>query len=95
MPKLRRVSDGEGFSGSIAYAIRYREDKNIFDKVGNGEPIIGCSFYVGTNTVSTYSIRDYWVTSEVVEIIDVKKNNEDKLEYVKFRTKNSTYECFA
>lgn len=93
MPKLKRMSDGEGFSGSITYAIKYREDKS-YQKVGNGEPIIGCYFFAGTTTASTYS-RDYWITSKVTEIIDMKKNEEGKLEYVKFRTENSIYECFA
>ncbi len=94
MPKLRRLSDGEGFSGSLAQAIKWKED-GTFDKVVGSTPVVGCSFLVGTVTASTYSDRDYWLTTEVTEILEERKNEDGRFLYVKFRTKNSVYECFA
>jgi hypothetical protein len=94
MPQLRRVSDGEGFRGSLTQAIKFNED-GTFDKVVDSKPVVGYSFLVGTVSASSYSDRDYWMTTEVTEILEERRNEEGKLEYVKFKTKNSIYECFA
>jgi hypothetical protein len=43
---------------------------------------------VGSLTARSYSDRDYWLTTKVTEIL------EEREDYVKFKTGNSTYELF-
>ena len=88
MPKLKRISDGEGFSGARSEAIMFNEDGS-FKEVVSERPTVGCSMLVGTITASSYSYRDYWLTTEVTEII------EEEVNYIKFKTKNSTYEWWG
>jgi hypothetical protein len=45
--------------------------------------MIGCSLLVGSVTVRSYSKQDYWMTTEILEIL------EDSGDYVKFKTLNS------
>ncbi len=94
MPRLVREGDGEGFIGSRVEAIKWNEDRTVKEIVGS-YPIVGCSLLVGSLTAGTYSTRDYWLTTEVTEILEEKKDEEGKLEYVKFSTGNSIYEIFA
>lgn len=95
MPYLRRIRDGEGFRGSLAQAIKYKKDCTFDKVVDSSKPVVGCCFLVGSLIAGSYSDRDYWMTSEVTEILEEKWNKEGKLVYVKFKTKNSEYECFA
>ena len=90
MAKLRRTRDGEGFAGSIVFAIRLdpTNPKKLETKETK-KPIIGWALRVGSVTAGTYSTRDWWMTTPVTEILEEKTNNQY---YCKFKTGNSTYE---
>jgi hypothetical protein len=88
MAKLRRVSDGAGDCGSDSQAIKWNEDRT-FKEVISHKPTVGCSMYVGSGTARSYQYQDYWLTTEVLEIL------EETDDYVRFRTKNSEYEWWA
>ena len=94
MPRLVRVRDGEGFHGSAATSIAWNED-GTFKEEKPGRPTVGESFKVGSVTAGTYSTRDWWMTTPITEILEEKEDEEGKLLYVKFKTENSVYECFA
>jgi len=91
MPRLERLSDGEGFSGSQVEVIAWNEDGSFKEVVGS-KPEVGCSVKVGTATAGMFSNRDYWLTTPVTEIIKEEKNEEGKLTYMMFKTENSVYE---
>lgn len=84
MVTLTRDSDGAGDSGSLSQAIGWNEDRT-FKEVVDYRPVVGCSMLVGSRTGRAYSDQDYWLTTEVLEILEESDNE------VKFRTKNSTY----
>jgi len=90
MASLKRISDGQGDIGSRVEAIKWNED-GTFKEVVSNKPVIGCSLLVGSVTARTYSNKDYWLTTEVLEIIEEKETEDGRL-YVKFKTKNSLYE---
>ncbi len=94
MPTLRRIKDGQGDSGSRAEAIKWNEDGTLKEVIGNGKPVVGCSFLVGSLTARSYSTKDYWLTTEVTEIIEEKYDKDNHMIYCKFKTKNSEYEVF-
>ena len=94
MPRIRRMSDGEGFAGSLVESIAWNEDGS-FKEITGSKPTVGESIKVGTMTAGTYSNRDWWMTTPVTLILEERKNEEGKYEYVKFETENSTYEIFA
>ena len=94
MAKLRRVGDGEGYSGSLVESIAWNED-GTFKEVTGSKPTVGESMKVGTMTAGTYSTRDWWMTTPITEIIEVKKDKDGKYLYAKFATENSIYEIFA
>lgn len=85
MPRLTRIGDGVGDSGSRSEAIKWKEDGTI-DKIVGNKPMVGCSMLVGSASARTYSSQDYWLTTVVTEIL------EDTGNYVKFKTTNSIYE---
>jgi hypothetical protein len=87
MPSLRRCIDGKGDSGSCSQAIKWN-DNDSFKEVVSNKPVVGCYMLVGSVTARSYSNQDYWLTTEVTEII------EETETYVKFKTKNSIYEWF-
>jgi hypothetical protein len=91
MPRLERLSDGEGFSGSIVESISWNEDGS-FKEVTGSVPQVGESVKVGTATAGMFTNRDYWMTTPIIEIVKVEKNKEGKYEYMMFRTENSVYE---
>lgn len=68
--------------GARVEAIKYDGEKT---KVVGNEPILGCSLLVGSIAARSYSDRDYWLTTEILEIL------EKTDDYVKFKTKNSVY----
>lgn len=91
MPKLTRLSDGEGYQGSLVESIAWNEDGS-FKKVTGSKPTVGESVRVGTMTAGMFTDRDWWMTTPVTEIIKEERNEEGKLTYMMFRTENSTYE---
>jgi len=92
MARLIRVRDGEMEEGAMSQAIAWNEDGTLKEIVGN-HPVVGCSMRVGSITAGTYSKRDWWLTTEVTEILEEKM--EGDLIYVKFKTKNSVYEFWG
>ena len=89
MAQLRRLSDGKGDNGSRVEAISWNEDGSFKEIVGN-RPIVGCSLLVGSVTARSYSKQDFWLTTEITEILEEKEENDSL--YVKFKTGNSIYE---
>jgi hypothetical protein len=88
MAFLRRISDSAGDAGAVSNAIKWNDDGKSYKVVGH-RPIVGCAMYVGSVTARSYSDQDYWLTTEVTEIL------EDTGNYVKFRTGNSLYEWWT
>ena len=80
MSILRRDHDGEGYCGSRVEAI-----DPITRKVVDNKPVVGKILLVGTMTAGTFTDRDYWMTTPIVEIL-----SEDYVS-IRFRTENSTY----
>jgi len=86
MPTLLKEIEGQlAFmeGGARSEAIKF--DGNSYKVVGD-KPIVGCHMLVGSVTARSYSNQDYWLTTEVLEII------EETEEKIKFKTKNSIYE---
>jgi hypothetical protein len=71
--------------GQRVEAIQYDENGRNGKVVGD-KPIVGCSLLVGSVTARSYSRQDWWLTTEILEILEETK------EFVKFRTLNSIYE---
>jgi hypothetical protein len=85
MPNLFKEVNGQMIfieGGSLSESIKWKEDD--YEIVGH-RPTIGCSIKVGSLVARSYSDRDWWLTTEILEIIE---ETEDR---VKFRTKNSIY----
>jgi hypothetical protein len=93
MATLKRVSDGAGDQGVRVEAIKWNED-GTKDSVVDNKPVVGCSLLVGSLTARTYSEKDYWLTTEVTEILEEKYDDKERLEYCKFKTGNSVYEIW-
>ena len=91
MPQLKRVSDGEGFNGIAVDAIKLNED-GTSEIIGH-VPTIGCCLRVGSLIAGTYSARDFWTTTPILEFI--KETEVNKEYYLKFRTENSVYEFWG
>ena len=91
MAILKRISDGKGDQGSRVQAIKWNPDGSFGAVVGD-KPMIGYSLLVGSLTARSYSDKDYWLTTEVTEIIE-EKEDEGRW-YVRFKTGNSEYEIW-
>lgn len=79
MYTLLRLEDKHFTDGRHSRAIEWNEDGTF--KEDHGEyPRLGCSMMVG------YGVATHWLTTTIQEILE---QTED---YVKFKTKNSTYE---
>jgi len=70
--------------GARSEAIKLNENGTL--SIVSHKPTVGCSMLVGSVSARTYSKQDYWVTTEVLEILEETEN------VVKFKTKNSIYE---
>lgn len=81
MYTLRRDRDGEGHYGSILRAI----DPIDGNTSSTDKPVVGKALYIGTVTAGTYSDRDWWCTTPVIEI------TEQTDDFIKFKTANSSY----
>ena len=84
--RLCRVRDGAGDCGSMSKAVW--EDGDDVKEEDDAKPRVGVGMVVGSWRARSFSNQDYWITTPVTEIIE-----EDE-KYVKFKTKNSTYEWF-
>jgi len=71
--------------GARSEAIKWDKEAGKTEVVGH-RPMVGCSMLVGSVTARSYSDQDWWLTTEVLEILE---ETEDK---VRFRTLNSIYE---
>ena len=95
MPVLYKIlEDGtEEFKerGGLVQAIAWNEDRT-FKEVVDSKPTIGCSVLVGSVTARTFASQDYWLTTEVTEILEEEKTEDGLLVRVKFKTTNSIYE---
>jgi hypothetical protein len=70
--------------GARVDAIKY-DANGIYEDVVGHEPIVGCSLLVGSVTARSYSQQDFWLTTEITEII------EKTDDHIIFKTLNSTY----
>ena len=87
MASLRRLGDGEGYSGSSVQAIKYDPEGKKNPEVVGYEPMVGCCLKVGTVSAGMFTTRDWWMTTPIVEILE---KTEDM---VKFKTRSgSIYE---
>ena len=71
--------------GARVEAHKYNEVTHLHEGVVGNKPIVGCSLLVGSVTARSYSDRDYWLTTEITEIV------EETNEHILFKTLNSTY----
>lgn len=71
--------------GARVEAHKYNEETHLHEGVVGNKPIVGTSLLVGSVTARSYSKSDYWLTTEITEIV------EETNEYVLFKTLNSTY----
>lgn len=74
--------------GSQVRCILWNEDGTYKEDVKGGVPTIGGSMHVGT-------LNHWWLTTPITEIIELKRNKENKIEYCYFKTKNSRYELIG
>lgn len=83
MPRMFRESDGQGDSGAMSQAIWVEgEDIKIEE---SARPRVGVRMRVGSVTARSYSSQDWWMTTEITEILE---ETETK---VRFKTGNSIY----
>ena len=71
--------------GARVEAHKYNKETQLHEGVVGHEPIVGCSLLVGSVTARSYSNQDWWLTTEITEIV------EETNEYILFKTLNSTY----
>ena len=81
---LRRVSDGAGDSGLMS-TLFWEEDGEVKTEL-NGRPRIGVAMKVGNPFGGIFSTQDWWMCTPATKILIDEEN------YVKFETRNSTYE---
>ena len=86
---LWRVTDKIGDIGGSSEAISWNDD-GTFKAVVDYKPTLGCSMRVGSITARSYSNQDWWMTTEITEILEEIKN--DDTHYMRFKTRNSEYE---
>ena len=92
MAILKRVSDGAGDMGFRSEAIKWKKDGTV-DSVVSRKPTIGCSMLVGSLSARSYSDKDYWLTTEITEILEEREEGDGF--YIKFKTGNSIYEWWG
>jgi hypothetical protein len=86
---LVRERDQAGDCGPMSLGLIpvYEDDKIIELKYEqNCVPRVGIAMQVGSPYARSYQNQDYWQTTLIREILEEREN------YVKFKTGNSTYE---
>jgi len=95
---LRRVPDGAGTQGPILESYKWSDgtDRTYVNEskaIGSpGEIYVGCRIICATHYPEKY-LSDFWLTSNVKEILSVQYDQFDLAIKVKFRTLNSIYEA--
>lgn len=91
---LRKISKGEGDFGRCSEARMIIDGKST---IVDFMPKVGAIMVVGSYTARSYSCSDYWVTTQVTEIIEehVFGEKEDGILFSRFKTKNSEYIWFS
>lgn len=84
MYSLTRERDVAGDSGPMSRAVWEENDKTKTED--DAKPRVGVQMIVGTYFARTMDNQDFWHTTTITEII------EERDDYVKFKTGNSTYE---
>lgn len=93
---LRRVRDGAGDSGMLLQS--YKEPKgakyhsDLVPDGENGELKIGNWVECGSPYARTYSAQDFWRCTPIKEFLEIKKDENGEVIYVRFMTRNSEYE---
>lgn len=80
--------------GARVDCIAWNEDGTFKEVVGS-VPTVGCSMLVGSVTARSYSLQDYWLTTTIIEIIELERNENNFLKYCRFKTQNSEYEIIG
>lgn len=82
---LSRIGDGAGDSGPLLHPVDRFNGEQMTDR--NGWIEVGLSVLCGSLIARSYTAQDYWLTSEVTEILDVSDDGR----VVRFATGNSVY----
>lgn len=77
----------KGDSGSMSNSILFTENESF--TMANSQPVVGERMQVGTPFARTFSNQDWWMTTEVAEILE-SYEDEDSFN-VKFKTVNGSY----
>ncbi len=91
---LVRERDGAGDSGNMSLAITLNAapgGEHLYEHAS--EPKVGAIMRVGSLSGRTFGSQDWWQTTSITEILEVRSNSVDpNFLYIKFKTGNSIYE---
>ena len=76
-------------SASQVECIEWDENKKP-KKIGN-LPKVGCSILISSPIARSYSFQDYWLTTQIIEIIEYKLDDYGNPIFYNFQTINSEY----
>ena len=88
---LVRERDGAGDSGQMSLAITPNAapgDEHLYEHAAR--PKIGAAMRVGSLYARSFSAQDWWQTTVITEILE-EGEDEDGVEFARFKTGNSTY----
>ncbi len=74
--------------GSQVRCIKVDDKQNLLEEIEGGKPTIGYSMFVGT-------LNHWWLTTSITEIIELRYNEKNLIEYCLFKTENSRYELIG
>lgn len=91
---LVRQRDGAGDSGNMSLAIHLNAgpgDEHTYEH--GARPQVGVVMRIGSLSARSFSMQDWWQTTPITEILEegVGGPDDDFIEYVRFKTGNSTY----
>lgn len=93
---ITRERDGAGDSGMLFRSLKWPEDTtkkctiDDLERVGEtGEIIVGCCMYCGSHYARTMQTQDWWLTTEVTEILET--GEDERGSWARVKTGNSIY----
>lgn len=94
---LTRIRDGMGDSGSRLVSLIPPEGGAVYyqDLIiagPNGFIKKGCWLECGSITARSYSVQDFWFCTPIKEFLEIKKDADNEIIYVRFSSQNSEYE---